>query len=282
MTNVFGINVTEDKKTKECDKSIFLLKTVSPQINTEIESLADHTIELADASDISLPLNIIFWICRVAGLLLVVAILNSYTKTNSFVVGYKNAPALFWIAGICVLVSVVLWIMKKRKEKQTPKEATEKLDDESKVIYRKIRDELGVPDDAQTMDFFTERYVIKDGKAVHKSFLMTEYETIAIDAFVENGNLYLADTERCLSIPLSDLKTPEFINKRVNFVDWNKQEPPDSPKYKPFDIRTNQFGACFSRYYRVEVCDTRGEYYLLIPEYDIETFNMLTQESMQK
>ena len=113
----------------------------------------------------------------------------------------------------------------------------------------------------------------------HSLLLLSPVIIISFMSYISLGRTLYFDKD-CLSIPLSDLKSPEFIKKRVNFVDWNKQDPPDSPKYKPFDIRTNQFGACFSRYYKVEIYDPHGEYYLLIPEYDIEAFNKLTQQSI--
>lgn len=39
-------------------------------------------------------------------------------------------------------------------------------------------------------------------------------------------------------------------------------------EYMPYNISSNQTGQYSARYYRVEIADPKGEFYLLIPEYD--------------
>ncbi len=95
--------------------------------------------------------------------------------------------------------------------------------------------------------------------------------------FVNDGGLCFYDLRKVWEIPLSSLKYATFEKKKKSFESWNKKEPYNSEKYKKFKINKGKYDYYFLRIYKVEINDIRGEYHLIIPEYDWETFNSLTQ-----
>lgn len=122
------------------------------------------------------------------------------------------------------------------------------------------------------MNVLAERYVIKDGKPKRKDIGLTQYVNLSMFAYINGDQLCLDDASSVWEIPLSSIRSIELVKKRVSFPDWTKPEPYDSKSYKPYKITTNQFGHYFARYYCVEISDIRGDFYLLIPEYDGNTF----------
>ena len=84
--------------------------------------------------------------------------------------------------------------------------------------------------------------------------------------------LCIANMTERWDIPLSSFSRAVLVNKRPNLPAWNKPEPYTDEKYKRYKITTNNFGHYFSRYYRIDIDDGRGKFYLLVPEYDGGTF----------
>lgn len=275
MTNFFGYNITDNKENTRIDGEIFTTNTITAEQNIEMKQVLETEENLRKKHDLPLSLDIIKSIC----LLVWITVLAGLISARSFAEGYRNAPVLSWIGLMCFIVWLPLFCIgkarKNRTEKVTVEQHIEKIDD----LLNKAKQSFGVPQDADRIDVFAEYYVIKNGKPKHKIYGMADFINLQMFAFVRGGNLCLANMEWLGEIPLSSFRSITLSKKITRLLWWNKSEPINSEKYKPYKIRRNQLGQYFVRYYRVEIVDLKGEFYLLIPEYDGEIFMRLTNLS---
>ncbi len=270
--NFFGMNIEQEGDTPEC--AAFQTAEIPPELESKLMQIQTDGERLVKKADLPLSLNImkIFswfgWI---------VVLLGTLKSDVSFMEGYRNAPALHWGGVICFFLWLGLYLYGRRRMKQISKSTalSEHIQD-TEELFSDLRQALAVPEDAREMDVLGERYVLKNGKPRHKDTGLTQYVNISMAAFVHDGNLCLADTVQRWEIPLSSIRSMTLIKKRVSIPEWHKDEPSNSKKYKPYKITTNSFGHFFSYYYRIEICDIRGDFFLLVPHFDGEVFTELT------
>ena len=277
MTNLFGLNITDNKDNTVLDGEVFCTDRISADQEAEIGSFLEEGKQLEKQSSLPLPLSVVKGICLFTWVITLIGTLNALADGTSLSQGHKNAPVLDWVGIICFVIWLALQIVSLLRRKKT--EATpeyQQSDENAEKLLQSIRETLGIPDDARKIDVLAERYVMKDGKPKRKAVGLTEFDNIPMFTYIKEGRLCLADTSSVWEIPLSSLRSVELIKKRASFPDWTKPESYDSKTYKPYKITTNQFGY-FAKYYRVEISDLRGEYFLLIPEYDGAAFADITE-----
>ncbi len=273
MTNVFGWNMTEN--TEEIDGAVFLTRTLSEEQNAALDRLVENNTKINVQAQLPLPLRIAKGIACFGFWIILLSILKADV---SLAEGYRNAPGFYWAIPVCLVVWLTLFFVGRHRLKRLAADpALQEHIDIAENLTNMAREALGIPDDAKSIDVWAERYVIKDGEAKHKEFGMTNYLNLDVFIFYEDGNLCLADLRQRLDIPLRSVHSMRLEKKRKSFPEWHKEESYDDPKFKPFKLTTNQFDHIFSRYYRVEISDAKGEFYLLIPEFDGETFTEITQ-----
>ena len=137
-------------------------------------------------------------------------------------------------------------------------------------------------------------YNADDAINVSNSF----YGTLAIsdsskiyggDALNESGGnlgiggtaIYTHQTTGCTQITVTDSE----IVGGAGFGSWdgsgievNKDVPMNSPTYKPYKVRANQYGMLFVKpYYGMQFKGAEGEYEILIPPYELETMRSLVE-----
>ncbi len=191
---------------------------------------------------------------------------------------FRYQPAYYVIGGICFAgwLGVFLW------EKTRPKETISEPDyaamaARAKEFLAKAQKELGLPDSAIEIDVLAERFVMKDGEPQHKRYdPLNEYYNYSCDAYVQDGSLFLAYGAELWKIPLASLRAVKRLKHRASFGDWNKDAPYNAKMYKRYKITVNEFGTYYAHCYQVEIADSKGEFYLLIPDYDMDAFSELT------
>ena len=273
MTNLFGVNITDNKENAVIDGEVYCTNRISADQETEIESILETGEELNKQSSLPFPFSLIRTLCQIGWMILSLGIIKAWGDGTSFSQGYQNAPGLYWACLICFVIWLILLIISILRRKHT--EATtayQQNEENAELLLQRIKEKLGIPADAESIDVLAERYVMRNGKPKRKDIGLTQYVNLSMFTYIKREYLCLADASSVWEIPLSSLRSMELIKKRVSFPDWNKQEPYNSKQYKPYQITTNQFGHYFSRYYRVEISDAQGVFYLLIPEYDGMTF----------
>ena len=196
----------------------------------------------------------------------------------SFAQAYKNAPGLFFAAGIGAVAWLVLTVLSRSKAK-TVLEA-----DESKQAfsYREgvvdaIYNELGVPDDAKKADVLGFFYKMKNGtikpmdKGVNATF--TNFEFMV---YKDDENLYLSNLDGKHAFPLSSIGDIRAVEKRICISGWNKEEPFNEGVYKQYKITADDMGYIHCKpYYIIEINLPDGDFGIYIPAYEISVFEEL-------
>lgn len=270
--NFFGMNIDQEGDTPDC--AAFLTAEIPPELESQMMQMQTESETLLKKASLPLPLAILKTICWFGWIIVLLGILKSDV---SFMEGYRNAPALYWGGVACFLLWLGMFLYGRKRMKQIDKSSdlAEHIEDSEK-LFSDLRQSLRVPEEALEMDVLSERYVMKNGKPRHKDAGLTQYLNISMAAFVHDNHLCLADTMQRWEIPLSSIRSMTLVKKRVSFPEWHKDEPFNSPKYKPYKITSNNYGHFFSYYYRIEISDIRGDFYLLIPHFDGEVFTDLT------
>lgn len=274
MTNFFGINVTKGQECTEMDSIAFVTRTLSVEKGEELEQFRQENEQMEQKASLPLGLRVLKGLCWIVWLIILCGILKSDV---SIVQGYHNAPILYWAFGVCFIGWLVLLIYGRVRMKQAVNtdEFGEHMTHADK-LERDVRTALDIPDHADSIDVLAERYVMKNGEPEHRDSGLVAYLNFDMWVFERDGSLCLADTEHVWEIPLSSLYSMTLEKKRRSYPEWHKSEPPGSKKYKPYKITTDSYGHYFSRCYRIIIRDARGEFYLLIPEFDGEIFTGVT------
>ncbi len=277
QVNFFGFDVTKDAGAEEIAGSAFQVRTLSEGMRAEIDAAREKLDQLEEQSSLPTSLGIVKTFSGLAFFLILGSTLNA-----GIVKAFQNAWWLELIGLACLILWIVLTVKtwKLQKNVKMPEHFQEQMED----TLRRARQELwatenvdALLENAVNFDILAEVYVVKNDKPVRKNMGLTMYNNMEVCAYVEAGMLYLSDVETLWGIPTASLRSITLVKKRVSFPEWNKTEPYNAACYKPFKITTNSYGHYFSRYYKVEICDVKGEFYLLIPEYDGETFMQLTK-----
>ena len=273
MKNLFGTDITDGAENGKPVGESFIVRRTDAGQDAEIEAYCEQFAEAERKSSLPAPLGLLKAVCLFGWAIPLCGMISA----GSFAEGYRRVPWLFWICGICFIIWIALWIYEKKLQKQTADAPeTKALNERAEALLRNVREQLGVPDSAMDLDVLGERFVMKNGVPKHKSFDgFNEYLNLDLYAFVQDGSLFLASTDAVWEIPCSALRGVHRT-KRMSFAGWHKAEPHTARSYKKYKITVNQFGTYFAHCVQIEIADARGDFYLLIPEYDAEAFIELT------
>ena len=108
-------------------------------------------------------------------------------------------------------------------------------------------------------------------------FGAAQFLNLPFFVYEEQGSLCIADAEQVWKIPLVSFRRIYQEKKRTSLPAWIKKESYLSEKYKKYKIKKNDLGLVLCHYYRVEIQDERGDFYLLIPNYEAEILMNLIQ-----
>ena len=277
MKPFLGIDLTENKKNEEVHGREFLVQELSAAMSQCLESSAEETTETLKKAKLSLPLRIIQYVCGFSGLLILGGILKADV---SFAEGYQNAPALYWIAGICLPIWLVLWLGGKHKEKQvlSTEESTQTishLEGVSNASYS----ELGVPADANTVDILSFFYKIKDGeiKVQEKAMQVFQYFNLEYKLFCDEENIYLSSLHEKFAFPRQSLKGIRTVQKHIRLMDWNKEESFNKGIYKEYALTRDNYGCIHCKWYHILEIEHKGETFgVYIPGYDLPAWEKIT------
>ena len=116
MKPFLGIDLTTDKKNEQFNGTEFLVMKPSSAMAQSFEQSSKKAEETIERSKLPLPLRITQFICGGLGAISAVGIIKGL-GTVSLNQAYKNAPWVFWLGGICLLIWGILKIISTLKEK---------------------------------------------------------------------------------------------------------------------------------------------------------------------
>ena len=120
MKPFLGIDLTTDKKNEQFNGTEFLVMKPSSAMAQSFEQSFKKAEETVERSKLPLPLRITQLICGGLGAISAAGIIRGL-GTVSLNQAYKNAPWVFWLGGICLLIWGILKIISTLKEKALTK-----------------------------------------------------------------------------------------------------------------------------------------------------------------
>lgn len=278
MKPFLGIDLTLNKKNDQFNGNEFLVQKPSSALSESLEASTDKAEKTIEKAKLPLPLRIVQFISGIAALILASGILKADV---SLAEGYHNAPGLFWAAGICAVLWLILWLCSNHKAKSVldTDESTQTfshLDGVASAVYA----ELAVPDDAKNIDILSFFYKIKDGeiKVREKGMQVFQYFNPEFKIFTDEENLYLANLEGKYAFPLSSIVKIHTVKKHIRIAGWNKDEEFNKGMYKQYKLTTDNYGCVHCKQYHVLEINHQGESYgIYFPSYELPTLEECTK-----
>lgn len=280
MKPFLGINCTRDKHNEQVNGSEFLAQAVSPALAQEREKILNDTDTVEEKAKLPLGWRIVQFVTGAAAALIAIGILQALGEV-SLSQGYQNAPALFWILGICLPIWGILKFLAHRKEKSTLAEGgTQQTLSQADGIVRAIYTELGVPEDAVNVDVLMFRYKEKDGqiKFTEATMQMSTCFNPMFKLYADDENFYLTNVDGRYAFPLSSIRNLQKIDKRISIPSWNKDVPYNKGVYKPYKLTVNNIGIIFCKPYYILELEFKGESWgIYFPSYEPPAFEAIAK-----
>ena len=278
MKPFLGIDLTTNKKNEQMNGLEFLVRTPSAALSSTLEHSSEKAEKTIEKAKLPLPLRIGQSVSGFAALIIAGGILRADV---SLAQGYRNAPGLYWIAGICAILWLILWLISKQKAKavlETDESAQtfSHLEGTASAIYK----ELSVPNDAKEIDILSFFYKIKDGeiKVHEKGMQVFQYLNPEFKIFSDEENLYLANLEGKYAFPLSSIKKLHTVKKHIRIAGWNKEEKYNKGIYKQYKLTTDNYGCIHCKQYYILEIDHQGESCgIYIPCYELPILDECTK-----
>lgn len=264
MKNLFGFQFQEGQEEGVLDGMPFQSAKVSMQQEQLLEKAAEEIEDLEKKATLHPVLQFIMQISFYIGGLCLLSFLVDIWKL-SFQQALKDKWFVLIAAVILEGLSLVIFLKQRKKSQEAMKTAEETMMMErAQRLDRASRQELGVPENAADMDIIRVAYQIKKGREK-----ILANENLSIYAYCQDGFLCIADNTQAFKIPLSSIQKVVWVKKRLLLPEWNKKEPYNSKTYKPYHVRKNDAEQYIIRgYYSLRISDARGEFEVMVPEYD--------------
>jgi len=277
MKPFLGIDLTENKKNEQPNGAEFLACKPSAAMAKSLETSSEKADAAIESAKLPKPLRIISFICSIVTLLLVGGIVRASVSIEE---GYRNAPALYWAAGICGIIWLILWLWGKQKSKAVlqTEESTQTIS-HFEGVANAVYAELAVPAGARDVDVLSFFYKLKDGqvKVQEKTMQLGQYFNPEFKIFMDSENLYLANLEGKYAFPRTSFVAIHTVKKHVRIMGWNKQTPINKGIYKQFKLTTDQYGCVHCKQYHILELRHNGQSYgIYIPCYELPVFEKLT------
>lgn len=197
MKPFLGINITEDKKNTYREGSELLAAQPSEFLSAERDRAIVAAVGVENRSKLPVPLRIAEYICGFTAAFLIYTIIKALARADIGIAqAYANAPYLFWICGICLVVWVPLFLMGKSRKKSVMESdegsyAMAKLDS----IASSALAELGVPSSAAAVDILEVKYKLKNGEPKIKDGALEDatYRNSEYRLYRDGDKLCIAD-----------------------------------------------------------------------------------------
>jgi len=276
------IDLTTDKKNEQVNGSEFLVQKASMVLSNALETASNNADTTLENSKIPKAFRIIQYISGIITMLIGLGILRAEASITE---GYQNAPYLYWTAGVCFLVWLVLWLWGKLKAKTVLEtdESTQTfshLDGISDAVFA----ELGVPQNAGNVDILQFFYKTKDGniKVCEKAMQIAQYFNPQFKVFADAKNLYLANLEGKYAFPRSSIVKMHTVKKHIRITGWNKRKALNEGIYKQYKLTADQYGCIHCKYYHILEINHNGESWgIYIPCYEGHLFENLAKSKAQ-
>lgn len=278
MKPFLGLDLTDNKNNEHINGTEFMVQKTSAALASTFEASKNRADQSADKAKLPLFLRITQLACAFSALICARGILKADVTLAQ---AYRNAPALFWVTGICAIIWLFLWLWGKQKSK-TVMESDENAQAISHLngVSNSIFAELSVPADAKSVDVLAFTYKIKKGevKATERAMQIAPYGALEFKLFADAEYLYLANLEGKYALPLASIGKIQTVKKHIRVLGWNKGENFNKGIYKQYKLTTDQYGCVHSKYYHILEFNHNGEAWgLYFPCYELPNFEEIVK-----
>lgn len=279
MKPFLGIDLTEDKKNEELNGSCFIVAKPSAAMEQALRASEEKANETVDRAKLPPVLRVGQWICGAVAAMVGIGLLRGLTDVT-VEEAYGNAPALFWVGGISLVLWLILRFISSRKQKKVMdnEESQQTISDVESVmegIYR----EFGVPANAYETDVLSFLYTVKDGqmKIRERGMQLAPYFNPVFKMYTDEENLYLVNLEAKYAFPKRSLRGLRTENKHIHICGWNKEHRPDNKRYKPYKLTVDQFGCVHAKALHILEAEFGGEVWeIRFPSYELPAVEAVT------
>ena len=287
MKPFLGINISENDKNDLMNGEEFVFTKASDDKRAALEEASAEAEHYRNLARLPLAVRIVNYALGFAAALIVLSIFSAFRDSEGGLTlseAYRNAPYLFWIAGISALAFVVISIASElRKRRILGSEEARAAIIRANMASEAARAELNLPVSTPMVDVLTFKYKIgKEGKISPKipALASSPYFALEMFAFTENGELRLADYEQVWSFPLDELTGITRVNKSIVIPNRGKEiikQYKDTPT--DFRMSNDDNGLTVKPYYVLNVNHLGEEYGIYFPCYSLPAIKELTELS---
>ena len=266
MRNLFAANMN-DEENPILPVQVFLRAEVSADQTQRL----DDTVEQGEALEKKAGLpwfgKLFLWAGTIAGLFGARLFLEEV-----FEEGFTGLAATGLAVGLIgfAIVGVIVLLGRRRAKAVLESDEGEQFLQDVEQHAASSRAFLGIPEDARDLDVLGYMYTVKKGKEKCPHKTMFTYVALDNYAFVEGGELMLADSHHKYAIPLSAVTAVRCEQKKTAINSWNKDDGPKSATYKPYKIAYDEENDIFTvrAVYTLEIAYDGEWYTLAVPDYD--------------
>ena len=215
MKPFLGIDITTNRKNEQLNGNEFLILKPSEILSQTLDKTTEQKDAIIKNSKLPLLLRIIKSICLFLAFICVSGLLRARV---SLAEAYHNAPWIFWLLPICVILFILLTVCEKVKSHQVldTDENQHALATHDRVM-KDIFAELAVPDNAKDVDVLSCYYTERNGKikAIEKGLQLHQFANLIFKVYRDNENLYLVNCDGKYAFPLSSLSSIRMVKKHT-------------------------------------------------------------------
>ena len=271
MKYLFGRNITKGSKSDVPDGQQYRIAEL-PEALADRLAQAEEAQERAERrSTLPTALSVIKYICLIVGFTFGAGILGGRV---SLAQGYRNAPLIYWIAGVCLLIGGLLWLIGRTREKHLDEKAPVRAARKAQREAERGADAyLSIPEGAKTADVLMVDYCVKDGAPVCKG-----------PAWLSPLRLYGQDNALCLTdgtavfvIEKDKLSALRLVERTTAILNWNKEDNPEQSRFQKAGLYVKKQSHMGLRFYcALEWSDEHEVWQLLFPAYELSKIAALT------
>lgn len=264
MKNLFGFQLQEGQGECILDGMPFQSAKVSMQQEQLLDRAAEELEDFEKKATLHPVLQFIMQISFYIGGLCLLSFLVDIWKL-SFQQALEDKWFVLLAAVILGGIYLALYLKQRQKNREAMKTAGETmLEERAQRLEDASRQELGIPESAVHIDVIQTSYELEDGREeVYNS------ENLSLFAYCQEDSLCFSNLVWVFKIPFSSMQKVVWVKEQQHFYQWNKEEPYNSKTYKPYRIKKNNAEQYIIRgYYSLRISEARGEFEVMVPEYD--------------
>lgn len=274
MKPIFCTDVTVNKNNTEINGKEFITRSIPEEKREKMDERASVLQnKLVNAQTPGWMVTV----RSIAGFAALVMAMNLFNVAME-----KGFSAIFGenhVTGtIICLGAIAVWLYLSHEEKNRRKQAEadpeiKRISAEIEVDIAMMMHEMGVPDNAKSMDILVFNYKVKDGQVMPVAPMMIPNVFMNFECKIFDGgdSVCLADGDSVYSFERSEIKGIRKVDSKITVYSWNKEEAISDPKFAPYSISTNKMGMVSCPYYYLVEIERGGEIHgLYIPCYEAE------------